>query len=129
MTSSYQDTIGLKDEIRMRLQIEYGKKDYEDNDFKASVVYDLPEEYQAQKAILKDKYKSMALKQMVSMLRECYRKLARDNNKDQEKALIVTERKRIKGKCFHCGRFGHPKEFCHNKNDGKPDVIVPGKQP
>ena len=124
-----EEWIAKKDEIRMRLQIEYGKKDYEDNDFKVSVVYDLPEEYQAQKAILKDKYKSMALKQMVLMLRERYHKLAKDNNKVQEKALIVMERKRIKGKCFHCRKFGHPKEFCHNKNDGKPDLIVPGEQP
>ena len=77
-----KEWIVKKDKIRMRLQIEYGKKDYEDNNFKVSVVYDLPEEYQAQKAILKDKYKSIALKQMVSMLRERYHKLARDDNKD-----------------------------------------------
>ena len=38
-----EEWITRKDEIRLRLQIDFGKKDYEDDDFKAAVVHSLPE--------------------------------------------------------------------------------------
>ena len=36
-----EEWIAKKDKIQMRLQIEYGKNDYEDNDLKALIVYDM----------------------------------------------------------------------------------------
>ena len=41
--------ITRKDKLCMKLQVDYGKKDYEDDDFKASILFGLPEEYQSQK--------------------------------------------------------------------------------
>ena len=64
-----EEWIATKDEIRLRLQLEYGKKDYEDDDFKAAIVHGLPEEYQAEKAVMKDKYKTMTIQQIQEKLR------------------------------------------------------------
>ena len=63
-----EEWITMKDEIRMRLQIDYGKKDYSDDDFKAAIVYDLPEKYHSEKAILKERYQTMKISDMVLML-------------------------------------------------------------
>ena len=63
-----EEWVAQKDELRMRLQIDYGKKDYEDEDFRVAIVYQLPEKYHSEKIMLRDKYKSMSLSDMVKLL-------------------------------------------------------------
>jgi hypothetical protein len=118
-----EEWITRKDEIRLRLQLDYGKKDYEDDDFKAAIVHSLPEQYHAEKILLKDKYKSMEVQEIITLLRNRFKELNTVDNKE-EKALVTKEKnKRVI--CFHCGKYGHKRDHCRYKNDGKPDKIKP----
>ena len=60
--------ITLKDKIRLHLQIDFGKKDYEDNNFKAAVVHSSPEPYHAEKILLKEKYNTMNIQDIILLL-------------------------------------------------------------
>ena len=64
-----EEWVTRKDEIHLHLQIDFGKKDYEDDDFKAALVHSLPEPYHAEKILLKDKYKSMHIQDIITLLR------------------------------------------------------------
>ena len=57
------------------MQIDFGKKDYEDEDFKAAVVHSLPEPYHAEKILLKDKYRSMHIQDIITLLRNRFKEL------------------------------------------------------
>jgi hypothetical protein len=118
-----EEWVTRKDEIRLRLQLDYGKKDYEDDDFKAAVVHGLPEQYHAEKILLKDKYKTMEINEIVTVLRNRFKELTTTDTKE-EKALVTKERGN-RPQCFHCGKYGHKKPECRFKDDGKPDVIKP----
>ena len=63
-----EEWVTQKDEICLRLQIDFGKKDYEDKDFKAAVVHSLPEAYHSKKIMLKAKYKTMHIQDIITML-------------------------------------------------------------
>ena len=116
-----EEWIARKDELRMRLQIDYGKKDYDDDDFKAAIIYKLPEEYHSEKTVLRDKYKSMSVAQITIMLRERYKELSKGNNKksddDEEIALAGTQQQRGI-KCYNCQGFGHIARDCTKKKVG-----------
>ena len=105
-----------KDKICFRLQIDFGKKDYKDEDFKAAVVYSLPEPYHLEKVLLKDKYKLMHIQDNIMIVEA-----------KEEKAMAAKENNQSCIICWHCCKYGHERERenCQNKNDGKPVVIQP----
>ena len=84
-----EEWIIKKDEIRLRLQIDYGKHDYEDNDFKAAVVHGLPEAYHLEKTLLKDKYHTMEIQEIITVLHERFKELG--VNAKEEKAMVACE--------------------------------------
>ena len=118
-----EEWVTRKDESRLRLQLDYNKKDYEEEDFKAAVVHGLPEQYHAEKILLSDKYKTLEIQEIITVLRNRFKELNTSDNGKEEKALVTKERNRLQ--CFHCGKFGHKKPDCHHKDDGKPDKIKP----
>ena len=118
-----EEWITRKDELRLRLQIDFGKKDYEDADFKAAIVHSLPEAYHAEKILLKDKYRHMHIQDIITMLRNRFKELNVESK--EEKAMAARENNQSRIICWHCGQYGHKRQSCRNKDDGKPDVIKP----
>ena len=118
-----EEWVTRKDEIRLRLQIDFGKKDYEDEDFKAAIVHSLPEAYHAEKILLKDKYRHMHIQDIITMLRNRYKELSIETK--EESAMAAREGNQSRIICWHCGQYGHKRQSCRNKDDGKPDVIKP----
>ena len=114
--------ITQKNEIPLHLQIDFGKKDYEDKDFKAALVHSLPEPYHAEKILAKDKYKAMSIQNIITLLCNCYKDLNIDTK--EEHALSAKENSCVI--CLHCDKYGHHKwHECCNMDNGKPDVIQP----
>ena len=118
-----EEWVTRKDEIHLHLQIDFGKKDYEDTDFKAAIVHSLPEAYHAKKILLKDKYGHMHIQDIITMLRNRFKEL--NVKLKEEKAMAARENNQSHIICWHCGKYGHKRENCRNKDDGKPDVIQP----
>ena len=106
------------------MQIDYGKRDYGDDDFKAAIVHSLPEPYHAEKILLKDKYKTMDLQDMITILRGRFKELSTKDEKE-EKALNANENLSLRITCYHCGKHGHKRYECPDKDDGKADKITP----
>ena len=65
------------------------KRDYEDKDFKAAVVHGLPEAYHLEKTLLKDKYQTMEISEIITVLRERFKELG--VNAKEEKAMVARE--------------------------------------
>ena len=59
---------------------------------------------------------------MITLLRGCFKELSTEGDKE-EKALTADEDYRII--CYHCGKYGHKRYECPDKDDGKPDKIKP----
>ena len=70
-----EEWVTQKDEIHLRLQIDFGKKDYEDTNFKAAIVHSLPKAYHTKKILLKDKYRHMHIQDIITMLRNRFKEL------------------------------------------------------
>lgn len=56
-----EEWIAKKDTIRLRLQLEYGLKDYTDEMFLNSIIHGLPEEYYATKAVLQKEMQTLLI--------------------------------------------------------------------
>ena len=112
-----EEWIIKKDEICLCLQIDYGKRDYRNDSFKAAVVHGLPEAYHSEKTLLKDKYQTMEIHEIITVLREEFKELGVN-------AMVAREGNNLsRVMCFHYGKYGHKLSGCHIKNDGKPDVV------
>ena len=114
-----EEWLAKKNEIRLRLKIDFQKKDYEDPDFMRTVLFELPEEYTAIATTLKPLIGAttnpLTIKQMTRDLRERYKKM-NPTSKDDEKALLSSDEKKKKfgGQCFTCGKWGHKSFECRS---------------
>ena len=113
-----EEWVTRKDEICLHLQIDFGKKDYKDDNFKAAVVHSLPEPYHAEKILLKDKNKTMHIQDIITLLRNCFKEL--NIEAKEEKAIAAKENNQSCIICWHCGKYGHKQENCRNKTTESP---------
>ena len=71
--------------------------------------------------MLKNKYCTMEIQDIVTVLRDRFKELG--NTTKEEKAMAAKESGQGRVICFHCGKYGHKQNQCGNKKNGKPDVI------
>lgn len=99
-----------------------------DMDMMIHVISNLPKEYDAITDQLEveldgDTGSKIDMAEIRNRLRSKFNKLKRRFSKDEddedknEKALSAAAKKGFKGRCSHCGKWGHKSADCRNKND------------
>ena len=108
----------IADMERIRQRLKTLKAEIEDEDFIIHILNNLPNEYEnmveAMEVEMEDTTKKLELKTVRERLRAKYQRIKKQNNVEDDKALIMRHQQ-FKGTCRNCGKYGHKAKDCRNK--------------
>ena len=95
-----------------------------DHDLKIHILNNVPSAYDATVEIIEDNVKNYMILKIRSNLNGRFRKILRRGNKNKlaplpegiESAMFLATA--FKGRCYHCGKFGHKSTECPEKKMG-----------
>ena len=115
------------EKTRKHLKFVFSAKGYEDDDLMIHILGNLTAEYDTLVDMLTKRVgassDALTLAELTEELAAKYSRLTKSKkNPKQEQALNVSDggnkdKKKIKGKCWNCGKYGHKSEECRSKKE------------
>ena len=112
----------IADLERIRQRLKNLKAEISDEDLMVHILNNLPIEYEnmveAMEVELENNTNPLKLKTVRERLRSKYQRLKKNNEAEDDKALIARHQQ-FKGTCRNCGKYGHKAKDCRDKTKSR----------